>query len=69
MFKKKVEEDGGDTNLSKYQINLGRSDVEIKDMRSRIKEELFEVLALKERENFNLDTALERINKMMEKAT
>lgn len=67
LFKKKLEEDKADTNLSKYRVSLGRSDAEIKDMRSRIKEELFEVLTPKERENFNLDTALERINKVMEK--
>ena len=67
LIKKKFEEDKVDTNLSKYRINLGRSNTEIKDMRSQIEEELFEVLAPNERENFNLDTALERINKVMEK--
>ena len=66
IFKKKLEEDDTDTDLTKYRVNLGRSDVEIKDMRSRIKEELFEVLTPNERENFNLDAALERINKAME---
>ena len=65
LFKKKIEEDGGDTNLKKYLVNLGRPDAEIKDMRSRIKEELFEVLTPDERENFDLDTALKRINKAM----
>ena len=67
LFKKKIEEDGGDTNLSKYKINLGRSNDEIKDMRSRVKDELFGVLTVDERKNFNLDMALERINKTMEK--
>ncbi|MDO8603081.1 MAG: nucleotidyl transferase AbiEii/AbiGii toxin family protein [Candidatus Omnitrophota bacterium] len=66
LFKKKIEEDGGDTNLKKYRVNLGRSDVEIKDMHSRIENELFDVLTSSERENFDLDTALERINKAME---
>ena len=65
LFKKKLEEDDADANLSRYEVNLGRSDAEIKDMRSRIKEELFEVLTPNERKNFNLDTALERINKVM----
>ena len=65
LFKKKIEEEGGDTNLKKYLVNLGRSDAEIKDMRSRIKEELFEVLTPDERKNFDLDTALKRINKAM----
>jgi len=65
LFKKKLEEDRADANLSRYRVNLGRSNAEIKDMRSRIKEELFEVLTPNERKNFNLDTALERINKIM----
>ena len=69
LVKKKFEEDKADTDLSKYRVNLGRSDIEIKDMGSRIKEELFEVLTPSERKNFNLDTALERINKMMGKMT
>jgi predicted nucleotidyltransferase component of viral defense system len=68
LFRKKLEEDDGDTDLKKYRINMGRSDSEIKDMRSRIKEELFEVLAKKEQQNFNLDNALERINKAMSRA-
>jgi len=69
LFKNKLKEDGADTNLEKYRVDLGRSTAEINDMRSRIKEELFEVLTPKERENFNLDTALERINKVMKKIT
>ena len=69
LFKNKLEEDGADTDLGNYRVNLGRPTAEINDMRSRIKEELFEVLTPKERENFNLNTALERINKVMEKVT
>lgn len=65
LFKKKIEEDGGDTNLKRYRVNLARSDTEIKDMRSRIKEELFDVLTPDERKNFDLDIALKRINKAM----
>ena len=64
---KKIEEDGGNTDLSKYEVNLGRSNDEIKNMKSRVKNELFEVLTVDERKNFNLDKALERMNKMMEK--
>ncbi len=69
LFKNKLEEDGADTDLGNYRVNLGRPAAEINDMRLRIKEELFEVLTPKERENFNLNTALERINKVMEKVT
>ncbi len=66
LFKKKIEEDGGDTDLTKYYVNMGRKSVEIEDMCFRIKAELFDVLSPVERDNFNLDKALERINKAME---
>lgn len=65
LFKKKLSEDEADTDLSKYRNNLGRSDDEIEDMRSRIEEELFDVLTPDEKKNFNLDNALKRINKTM----
>jgi len=65
LFEKKLEEDNGDTDLAKYRINLGRQAEEIKDMKSRIENELFDVLTVSERENFDLDTALKRINKQM----
>ena len=68
LFKKKLTEDGADTDVSKYRIHLGRSDAEIQEMRSRIKEELFEVLTPKDRENFDLNAALERIDKAMRKS-
>jgi predicted nucleotidyltransferase component of viral defense system len=66
LFKKKIEEDGGDSDLKKYRVNMGRTDVEIKDMRGYIKAELFEVLTKAEQQNFDLDKALKRINKAME---
>jgi predicted nucleotidyltransferase component of viral defense system len=66
LFKKKLEEDGADTGLGKYRVNLGRTDTEVKDMRSHIEAELFDVLTPDERKNFDLDKALERINKAME---
>lgn len=65
LFKKKLQEDDADTDLGKYRKNLGRSDEEIKDMNSRIETELFDVLAPEERKNFDLSTALRRINKAM----
>jgi len=55
----------GDTDLKKYWINMGRSDDEIAEMKSRIEEELSEVLTHNERKNFDLDKALKRINKAM----
>lgn len=66
LFKKKLQEDNADTDLGKYRKNLGRSEEEIKDMSSRIETELFDVLAPDERKNFDLSTALRRINKAME---
>lgn len=69
LFKKKLEEDNADVELARYRINLGRKDNEIKDMRSRIQEELFEVLTPDERGKFNLDIALTRINKAMQEIT
>ena len=65
MFKKKLQEDNADTDLGKYRKNLGRSDEEIKHMNSRIETELFDVLTPQERKNFDLSTALIRINKTM----
>jgi len=66
LFRKKLAEDGGDTDLAKYSVNLGRQDKEIEDMKRRIKEELFEVLTAAERKNFDLDSALLRLNKQLE---
>jgi predicted nucleotidyltransferase component of viral defense system len=66
LFKEKIKEDGGDTDLRKYKVNMGRTDTQIKDMRGRIEAELFDVLTADERKNFNLDAALARINKAME---
>ena len=65
LFKKKLEEDNADVDLSKYRFNLGRQDVEIRDMHSRIQEELSAVLTPAERKNFDLNTALSRINKAL----
>jgi hypothetical protein len=65
LFRKKLIEDRGDADLKKYLVNMGRTDTEIKDMRSRVKEELFEVLTRNEKDKFDLDRALKRINKAM----
>lgn len=65
LFKVKLKEDGADTDLKKYQVNLGRSDEEISDMKTRIDAELIDVLTVDERSNFDLNTALNRINEAM----
>lgn len=62
LFQRKLTEDGAETRLAKYHVNLGRSDAEIEDMRGRIREELFDVLTPAERKNFKLESALQRIN-------
>lgn len=62
LFQKKLAEDRVDTDLARYCVNLGRHVEEIKGMRSRIQEELFEVLTAEERKNFDLNSALKRIN-------
>jgi len=65
LSRQKLIEDGGDADLKKYLVNMGRTDMEIKDMRSRVKEELFEALTRNEKDKFDLDRALKRINKAM----
>jgi predicted nucleotidyltransferase component of viral defense system len=62
LFQRKLEEDNLNTDLAQYRVNLGRAPVEIKEMGHRIKEELLEVLTPGERKNFDLDSALRRIN-------
>lgn len=66
LFKNKLKEDGADTGLKKYQVNPGRSDKEISDMKTRVNTGLIDVLAADEKNNFNFNTALGRINKAME---
>jgi predicted nucleotidyltransferase component of viral defense system len=66
LFRRKLAEDDGNMELVKYRVNLGRQDKEIEDMKGRIKEELFEVLAAGERKNFDLDSAIMRLNKQFE---
>jgi len=66
LFQKKLQENNASPDLNKYMRNLGRSDSEIMDMKSRIETELFDVLTPKERKIFDLDKALSRINQAMD---
>lgn len=66
LFKKKLAEDGYDTDLKKYHMNMSRKPAEITNMQSRIEEELMDVLTREEKTSFNLQKALERINKVFE---
>ncbi len=64
LFKAKLAEDGFEDNLDKYRINLGREEEELKNMKTRIESELFDVLTPEEKRSFNLEKALEALNKV-----
>lgn len=64
LFRKKLQEDGFLSDLSRYRINLGRSDKEIDEMVSRMEDELFPVLTLDEQKSFNMSRTLDEINRM-----
>lgn len=66
LFRKKLEEDGFPSDLSKYRVNLGRTDKEIDEMMSRIEDELFPVLTLDEQKSFNMLKTLDELNKVFE---
>jgi predicted nucleotidyltransferase component of viral defense system len=66
LFRKKLEEDGFSSELSKYQVNLGRTDKEIDEMMSRIEDELFPVLTLNEQKSFNMIKTLDELNKVFD---
>jgi len=64
IFKKKLEEDNFSSDLSKYRINLGRTDEEVDEMISRIENELFPVLTLSEQRSFDMKKTLRELNKV-----
>ncbi len=64
LFRKKLEEDGFSSDLSKYRVNLGRVDKEIDEMISRIEDELLPVLTLDEQKSFNMPKILDELNKV-----
>ena len=66
LFQQKLAEDGFPTDLTKYSRNLGRTDAEINAMKSRLKDELFPVLTVNERDNFDIDRVLVKINGIFE---
>lgn len=67
LFKKKLEEDSFDTDLRKYRVNLGRTEKEIEEMEARVEEELFPVLTIDEQKAFNMQKALDELNKTIAK--
>lgn len=62
LFKSKLSEDGFESDLGKYRINMGRSKDEIADMSSRIDAELMDVLTPDERKTFDLTESLRLMN-------
>jgi hypothetical protein len=64
IFKRKLAEDNFSTDLKNYRDYLGRSKEEIEDMKSRLEEELFPVLTIKEKGTFNIDVVLEKMNEI-----
>ena len=62
LFQKKLVEDNFSPNLSEYRINLGRTDKEISEMISRIKNEVFPILTLIEQKSFDIQKTLREIN-------
>jgi len=65
LFKKKLAEDNFSTDLKKYSRNLGRTDEEISGMKSRIEDELFPVLTIKEKDAFDIQKVVDSFNKIL----
>ena len=62
LFKKKLEEDNFSSDLKKYRVNLGRTDKEIEEMETRVKDELFPVLTIDEQKKFDMQKTLDELN-------
>jgi predicted nucleotidyltransferase component of viral defense system len=64
LFRKKLEEDNFSSEPEKYQINLGRTDKEIEEMKARVEDELFPVLTLDEQKKFDMKKTLDELNRI-----
>jgi predicted nucleotidyltransferase component of viral defense system len=64
LLEKKLAEDNFETDLEKYRVNLGRSEKEIRDMKSRVEAELLDVLTVEERKAFDLEKTLDALNEI-----
>lgn len=62
LFKKKLEEDNFSPDLAKYKVNLGRTDKEIDEMKSRVGDELLSVLTTDEQKSFDMQKILDKLN-------
>ena len=63
IFKKKLEEDGFSSDLKEYSFNLGRTDKEIEEMKTRVEDELFPVLTIDGQKAFDMQKVLDSLNK------
>jgi hypothetical protein len=63
IFVEKLKEDGFDSNPENYIVNLGRSKAEIDKMKASLEFELLSVLKNNESGNFDIDIAIEVINR------
>lgn len=64
LFRRKLEEDKFSSEMEKYRMNLGRSEKEIEEMKGRVKDELFSVLTLDEQKKFDMQKALDELDKV-----
>jgi len=65
LFKKKLEEDNFSSDLKKCRVDLGRTEKEIKGMKSRIGDELFPVLTIDEQKSFDMQKTLDELNRVL----
>lgn len=69
LFRSKLGEDGFDMDLSKYRVNLGRSDQQIEEMGARTEAELMAVLTVREQRSFDWQVTLTRLNETLKNMT
>ncbi|MEW6536696.1 MAG: nucleotidyl transferase AbiEii/AbiGii toxin family protein [Candidatus Auribacterota bacterium] len=65
IFQEKLGEDGYTSDLKKYHTNLGRTEDEIKAMKSRLEYELFPVLTEAEQRQFDVDKVFEFFSRIL----
>jgi predicted nucleotidyltransferase component of viral defense system len=66
VFKKKLQDDNNETEISKYKDNLGLTSGAIDNIKYEIPLVLYPVLSIDEQRNFTIASALKRINIAMQ---
>ena len=64
IFRRKLEEDNFSSDLTRYRVNLGRSEKEIEEMKARLQDELFPVLTIDEQKIFDIQKTLNELNEV-----